>query len=60
MHEIHRENDVAVDPVFRTNCLTCGEVVDLWYNGGELDWKECCGLFYRLEAPKINFVVEAK
>lgn len=36
----------------------CGEVVHLYWNGGELDEKECkCGKFYRTEHQEVNLVI---
>jgi hypothetical protein len=40
-----------------TNCIKCGKVLHLWFNGGELDSVECCGLQYKTEAQQIDLVV---
>jgi len=55
--EIERIADVDVDPVYQTSCKRCGREIELWFNGGELDERECCGLIYGLVAPRIDFVV---
>ena len=40
-----------------TQCLRCGKTLHLYFNGGELDIKQCCGLTYRTEAQRIDLVV---
>ena len=57
MEVVYREDDVRVDPVYVFKCLRCERELSLWLNGGELDSKACCGLEYRLESPRIDFVV---
>ena len=57
MAELKRINDVVVNFLYRTTCLRCGKAIKLWFNGGELDQRECCGLFYRLQSDRIDFVV---
>lgn len=52
--ELHREEwkrngDVA----FGVSCRVCGREMALWFNGGELDRRECCGLEYRLEHVRV-------
>ena len=39
-------------------CQKCGKIITLWFNGGELDRQECCGMTYRLESPIVYLVVE--
>lgn len=39
-------------------CLRCGKRIDLFFNGGELDRKACCGLVYRTEHVRIDLVIE--
>jgi hypothetical protein len=39
-------------------CLRCGKSVHLFFNGGELDSAECCGLVYRTEHVRIDLVIE--
>ena len=41
-------------------CLRCCEPVPLYFNGGELDRKECCGLIYQTEHVQIDLVVYEK
>ena len=43
-------------------CKVCGKAIELWYNGGELDRRECCGYEYRLyyANPRIDLAVTAK
>ena len=38
-------------------CLRCGKAVMLWWNGGELDHTECCGLWYETEHVRVDLVV---
>lgn len=40
-----------------THCVVCGRRVRLWFNGGELDFTECCGLRYELEPVRVDLVV---
>ena len=55
--ELHRVEDIIIDGVYRTPCLKCGKVLELWFNGGELDYKECCGLTYMLQHGRFDFVI---
>jgi hypothetical protein len=56
MEEIKRIKDVPFE-VYETKCLVCGKSIDLYWNGGELDYTECCGHRYELEHVQIDFVV---
>ena len=56
MKEISRVENIEEFP-YKTNCTVCGNEVTLWYNGGELDYDECCGQVYELEIRQIDFVV---
>lgn len=38
-------------------CLKCKKPIRLWWNGGELDQKECCGLMYRTEEVQVDLVI---
>lgn len=38
----------------------CGKTITLWWNGGELDYKQCCGYTYSLAHGDIYFVVQQK
>lgn len=42
-----------------SKCYGCGRDIVLWFNGGELDSRECCGYSYSLEHVRIDFVVIA-
>lgn len=35
----------------------CGQSLDLFWNGGELDVQEHCGLQYALEHRAVDFVI---
>lgn len=52
--EIHR-----VEGFYSGNvrCVRCQNTISLFYNGGELDLKHCCGLTYRLEHQRTDLVV---
>jgi hypothetical protein len=39
------------------NCLRCGTLLYLCFNGGELDSQECCGLVYTTECQRIDLVI---
>jgi hypothetical protein len=41
----------------RTPCIRCGKTLHLYYNGGELDSVECCGLTYKTETQRVDLVV---
>lgn len=49
---------VETDASLNVTCLGCGTALTLWYNGGELDIKECCGYLYYLDAPVTLLVIE--
>ncbi len=38
-------------------CLRCGKEIVLFFNGGELDRRECCGLIYNTEIAKMELVI---
>lgn len=38
-------------------CRGCGKRIKLWFNGGELDRRSCCGYVYELEHVRIDLVV---
>ena len=40
------------------NCRGCGREISLYYNGGELDERRCCGYEYRTEATGFQLVIE--
>lgn len=57
--EIRREEDIKFNGnVFSTKCIKCGKEIELWFNGGELDERQCCGLMYSTEINKIDLVIE--
>jgi hypothetical protein len=41
-------------------CLRCAKNMTFHFNGGELDWRECCGLIYQTEITRVDFVVREK
>ena len=43
-----------------TQCLRCGKTLHLYFNGGELDSVECCGMTYKTEVIRIDLVVYEK
>lgn len=54
MEEIKRIEDFASGEI---NCLKCGKPIHLYFNGGELDGEECCGLLYETEHVRIDLVI---
>ena len=38
-------------------CIRCGKVMHFFWNGGELDWRTCCGLSYITEHVRVDLVV---
>jgi len=42
------------------NCIICGKVLHLYFNGGELDKVECCGLNYATQHVQTDLVVTSK
>lgn len=48
--EVHRIADFGESG--DVDCLTCGKKLHLYFNGGELDQRECCGLIYRTECQQ--------
>lgn len=38
-------------------CLKCGKKITLYFNGGELDGRECCGFVYETEHVQIDLVI---
>ena len=58
MKELKREPvSFESSNVYRMACPRCGSVVELKYNGGELDYDYCCGLTFYLEATGYEAVV---
>jgi hypothetical protein len=45
-------------PAEEIKCIKCGARIVLWYNGGELDWKDCCGVRYRGESKGYQIIAE--
>lgn len=43
-----------------TKCVKCGGDIVLWFNGGELDTKECCGHKYSTEHQRIDLCIYKK
>lgn len=41
-------------------CLVCGKEIELWLNGGELDFKECCGYSYYGAHKTIQIIAEER
>ena len=39
------------------NCLKCGKLLTLYFNGGELDQLRCCGLVYYTIHTQIDLVI---
>lgn len=57
-YERIRVRDVMTDEAyFQTTCLSCHKKIQLWWNGGELDYAKCCGYTYELQHGPIDFVV---
>jgi hypothetical protein len=58
--EIHREEWGGLEdgPTPRYKCRGCGREISLYFNGGELDHRGCCGYSYSLEHVRIDFVIE--
>lgn len=42
---------------YRMACPMCGTAVVLFWNGGELDMSNCCGLTYTLECERVDVVI---
>ncbi len=38
-------------------CIKCGKTFWLFFNGGELDSKRCCGYLYRLEHMQVDLAI---
>ncbi|MCJ2530773.1 MAG: hypothetical protein LN413_00430 [Candidatus Thermoplasmatota archaeon] len=38
-------------------CLRCGRTFHLYFNGGELDREDCCGLTYETMHQQIDLVI---
>lgn len=38
-------------------CKGCGRTIRLFFNGGELDRKQCCGYEYETEATGYRLVI---
>ena len=56
LHEIERIEDVGRS-LFTTPCRGCSKEITLYFNGGELDEKTCCGFVYELQHVQIDFVI---
>lgn len=54
MSEIKRIADFESGDI---DCILCGKTLRLYFNGGELDRKECCGLVYQTEYARIDLVI---
>lgn len=52
-----RVRAVDMSSCYKTECVVCGKPIELYFNGGELDERQCCGVSYSLEAPTIDFVI---
>ncbi len=53
--ELHR---AEVDTMtHKPTCLRCGKEVTLFFNGGEGDRKDCCGLTYSMFCEKMVYTV---
>lgn len=58
MEELESREVFTEDPtVERLPCRGCGKVIELWFNGGELDTKACCGYVYSLSHGPIYLTV---
>lgn len=55
MKEIRRTTCEEQDPTFP--CIRCGKELHLYFNGGELDRVQCCGLSYFTEHTGLDLVV---
>lgn len=64
MNEVYRmdvtDNLLNEGPTVKVDCDKCGKVLVLFFNGGELDMKDCCGITYELEHSKIDLVVKER
>jgi hypothetical protein len=38
-------------------CRGCGKTIHLFFNGGELDARRCCGYVYETEHVQIDLVI---
>lgn len=54
MNEVKRIEDFESG---KFNCIKCNKEMTFWFNGGELDENECCGLTYSTEVTSIDLVV---
>ena len=54
-----RAADDELDKSFAvsTSCRVCAKPIDLHFNGGELDQRECCGFVHRLESRGADYVI---
>lgn len=52
--EVHRVPDFLSGD---TQCIRCGKTLHLYFNGGELDSRTCCGLEYAQESRGYDLVV---
>lgn len=42
------------------DCIVCNKTLHLYWNGGELDNVECCGILYRTEHQETDLVIYDK
>ena len=54
LNEVHRIIDWDLEDI---DCLRCGKKIKIDWNGGELDWKECCGLKYEPVHMRVDMTV---
>lgn len=57
MAEISRRRLADDDWAPTVPCTRCGKPVRLFFNGGELDQQECCGVVYRTEIMAVDLVI---
>lgn len=55
--EIKRLDVTSDDFPLEVSCPTCGKRMNLYFNGGELDYGVCCGLIFELEHTRIDLVI---
>ena len=57
IEEITRIKDINMTSSYKTQCIHCRRMIELRFNGGELDHEKCCNLTYLLEHSQIDFVI---
>jgi hypothetical protein len=58
MIEVKRVENVPTNTAwYDSKCIVCRKKFTLFFNGGELDSHDCCGHTYKLEVPRIDFVI---